>query len=84
MGLLNKIDHHATVMGRMAETLGVDFAESVATSPSTVRDYRQAVLRCTACTHEEDCMRWMQENPRAAAAPDYCRNKDILERLARG
>ena len=84
MGLLNKIDHRANVMGRMAETLGVDFAATVAASPSAVHEYRQAVLRCTVCTHEEECLRWMEAHPHAAETPDYCRNKDILEGLARG
>ena len=42
MGLFDKIDRSAQVMGRMAETLGVDFAEAIAHHPETVREYRQA------------------------------------------
>lgn len=82
MGLFDKIDHRTDVMTRMAQTLDVDFAEAIARSPETVREYRQAVMRCVACTHEGECTAWMETHPHAAEAPDYCRNKDILESLA--
>jgi hypothetical protein len=82
MGLFDKIDRSALVMGRMADTLGVDFAEAVAHNPETVREYRQAVMRCAACTHENECTGWMDAHPKASQTPDYCRNKDLLERLA--
>jgi hypothetical protein len=81
MGLLNKIDHRADVMNRMAETLDVDFAAAIAGHPEAVREYRQAVLRCVACGHEGECTAWMAEHPHAAQAPDYCRNKDIMATL---
>lgn len=84
MGLLDKIDRRAGVMTRMADTLGVDFAASIAQTPEAVREYRQAVMRCTACNHEGECTEWMDAHPHAEKAPEYCRNKDILERLAEG
>lgn len=83
MGLFDKIDHRTKVMTRMAQTLDVDFAEAIAHAPDTVREYRQAVLRCVSCAHEGECTAWMAEHPHAAEAPDYCRNKDIMESLAK-
>lgn len=83
MGLLEKIDRRTGVMTRMADTLGADFAAAIAQRPEAVRDYRQAVMRCTGCGHEGECTAWMQSHPRAEEAPDYCRNKDILESLAK-
>jgi hypothetical protein len=83
MGLFNKIDHRAKVMTRMADTLDVDFTAAIAQSPENVRTYRQAVMRCVSCGHEGECNAWMQDHPHAAEAPDYCRNKDILESLAK-
>lgn len=83
MGLLNKIDHRADVMTRMAETLDVDFAAAIAQSPEIVRTYRQAVMRCVACNHEAECTTWMDTHPNAAEAPDYCRNKDIMASLSK-
>ena len=84
MGLFDKIDRSAVVTGRMADTLGVDFADAIVQNPDSVRDYRQAVMRCTACDQEDKCIGWMETHPHAAQTPDYCRNKDILERLAQG
>ncbi|MDX5403071.1 MAG: DUF6455 family protein [Rhodobacterales bacterium] len=83
MGLFDKIDHRTKVMTRMAQTLDVDFAEVIAQAPEAVREYRQAVLRCVSCGHEGECTAWMAEHPHAAETPDYCRNKDILESLAK-
>lgn len=83
MGLFDKIDHRAGVMTRMADTLGVDFATTIAQAPEAVREYRQAVMRCASCNHESECMAWMDSHAHAEAAPDYCRNKDILEGLAK-
>ena len=84
MGLFRKIDHRADVMLRMAETLDVDFAAAIARNHDAGHVYRQAVLRCTACPHEDRCTVWMQDHPHADAAPDYCRNKDILANLGAG
>jgi hypothetical protein len=84
MGLLDKIDRRADVMNRMAETLDVDFAAAMAQNPGTVREYRQAVIRCVACGHEGECTEWMDSHPHAEAAPEYCRNKDIMAALAKG
>ena len=83
MGLFDKIDRRTAVMTRMAQTLDVDFPETIARAPGAVRDYRQAVMRCVACGHEGECTAWMDAHPHAAEAPDYCRNKDILESLAK-
>lgn len=82
MGLFDKIDHRADVMTRMADTLQVDFAAEILRDAGTVKVYRQAVLRCAACPHEDECTAWMQDHRQADAAPDYCRNKDILEGLS--
>jgi hypothetical protein len=84
MGLLDKIDRRADVMNRMAETLDVDFAAAITQNAESVRDYRQAVMRCVACNHEGECTAWMDSHPHAEHAPDYCRNKDLLESLAKG
>ena len=82
MGLFNKIDERAGVMGKMAETLGVDFAEKIAKDPNMVATYRDAVMRCTHCKHDGECKGWMADHAHADTTPDYCRNKDLLEQLA--
>ncbi|MEZ5676101.1 hypothetical protein SAMN06265173_10139 [Thalassovita litoralis] len=82
MGLFNKIDQRAGVMGKMAETLGVDFAEKITQDPNMTATYREAVMRCSHCKHDGECTGWMAEHPHSDTTPDYCRNKDLLEQLA--
>ena len=82
MGLFNKIDQRAGVMGKMAETLGVDFAEKIVQDPNMTATYREAVMRCSHCKHDGECTGWMAEHPHSDTTPDYCRNKDLLEQLA--
>lgn len=83
MGLFNRIDQRANVMGRMAETLDVDITEAFARHADTVRAYRQAVMRCTFCPHDNACTAWMDAHAHAEAAPDYCRNKDIFDSVTK-
>ena len=50
MSILSRIDHHETLMRRMADRNGVDLdlaLQSAAISPGEVR---AAVLSCTGCT----------------------------------
>lgn len=83
MGLFDKIGRRASVMGKMAETVGVDFAEKIAQDPNMASKYREAVMRCSHCSHDGECKGWMAEHPHATETPDYCRNKDLLEGLAK-
>lgn len=83
MGMFDKIGRRASVMGKMAETLGVDFAEKISQDPSVATTYREAVMRCSHCSHDGECKGWMAEHSTASETPDYCRNKDLLESLAK-
>lgn len=83
MGIFDKLDGRADLMGQMAETVGVDFAEAIIKDPEMARTYRQAVRRCAHCKHDGECKSWMKEHAHAEETPEYCLNKDILEHLAR-
>lgn len=82
MGIIDKFDRRAALMGKMAETVGVDFAEQIVSNPYQVAKYRDAVMRCMGCTHDAECKGWMADHPQAGEAPDYCHNKDLLGQLA--
>lgn len=84
MGMFDKFGRRATVMGQMAETVDVDFAQKVAQDPAMASTYREAVMRCVHCAHDGECKGWMAEHPQATETPDYCRNKDLLEGLSKG
>ncbi len=84
MGLLARIDRHARLVDRMADALGVDLGEEAMMGRMRPEDLRSAVLRCTGCSHVDACDTWLTAHPDGAtAAPDYCRNKQQLERVGR-
>jgi len=76
------VAHHAGLMEQMAETVGADLHEAVAEHRLSAADYRTAVIRCTTCEGAEECAQWMESHAGAEAAPAYCRNGDLLERLS--
>ena len=82
MNLFERIGRRAGVMGRMARTLDVDFAGRIARDEGAAAQYRGAVMRCAFCRHENACQGWMDGNEHAARAPEYCRNKDLLDSLS--
>jgi hypothetical protein len=85
MSVFSSIDRHAALMDRMADTLGVDLAELSLRGELAPEAYRQAVLRCTGCTDPGGCAKWTAAHPEGASrAPGFCRNKEQMERLARG
>ncbi|MDR9483864.1 MULTISPECIES: DUF6455 family protein [Sediminimonas] len=82
MKLFATLSRRADVMGQMARSLGVDFGERIAHDSESASEYRAAVFRCASCTHEVECLSWMNGHKDAKEAPKYCKNKDLLDRLS--
>jgi len=82
MKILETFSRRADVMGRMAQTLGVDFGARIARDHGVAEQYRNAVMRCASCTHEAECLNWMNGHKDAKEAPKYCKNKDLLDNLS--
>ena len=81
---LSKIDRHAELMNRMADTVGADFSRAIVSGAMSGEQYRQAILSCTNCSHPEECASWLEANPGGAEqTPEYCRNAGLFDRLAR-
>jgi hypothetical protein len=76
-----KMRHHAGLFGRMSEVIGADLPAAVRSGQLTAADYEQAVVRCTGCSGTSSCEKWLETEPSAAEAPDYCRNADLLAAL---
>lgn len=73
---------HAALMHQMAATLGADLdhAEMQGDLPPEMRE--EMLLACTGCSDPTGCAHWLSRTAKAADAPGYCRNGDILHRLA--
>lgn len=79
----SKIRHHAALMDRVAARLGIDLEAAVFDGKMAFGEVSEAVLRCADCPNPEDCAHWLdREEERAEAAPVYCQNRALFERLS--
>ncbi len=78
----SKLDHHADLVADMAKVRDVDIGQAMIDGKLSASEYRNAVRRCTGCTSPEACAVWLSEHPDGAdAAPEFCRNGHLFERL---
>lgn len=83
MGLLTRLDRHADLVGRMADTLGVDLVEAAQRGDIGEGSLRNAVHTCMGCTQPGACESWLDAHSQGASeTPDFCRNKAMLDRMA--
>lgn len=83
MGFFSRLAKHEALFDGMAQRLGIDFNAWVAHDTVHAGDYRTAVLSCTACKADGPCQAWQANTTTASEAPDFCRNKRMLETLKR-
>lgn len=78
----SKLKHHAVLMDRVAARLGIDLEAAVFDGQMAFDEVADAVLRCVECANPEDCAHWLaRDEAQAAAAPVYCQNRALFERL---
>lgn len=81
---IDRLSRHAGLVGRMADTLGIDFAEALEHGVLTPGGLRGAVINCAGCERTGECAGWLDAHSNGAeATPSYCRNKMVLNALAR-
>lgn len=85
MGMIDRIDRHAALMHRMSDTVAADLGDALVEGRLSAEALRAAILSCTRCDSVEACQHWLAEQADAPAqnAPEYCRNRELLARLAR-
>lgn len=81
MGWMGKVARHADLVSEMAQTVGADIGGAMEEGRLDPARYRSAVMRCTTCEAAEECPGWMASHPGAAAAPGYCKNRDLMAAL---
>lgn len=82
MNLFKKLDHHADLVNRMANTVGVDLGDAVLSGALSGQVLRSAVLNCCGCEGGAECPDWLNAHAHGAdVPPDYCRNRDLLAQL---
>ena len=84
MGLAKRIDHHATLFQGMAETVHADLGDALIDGRIDGQGLRAAVFQCMTCDNSGQCPDWIAAHEEGAeSAPEYCRNRRLLQRLAR-
>jgi hypothetical protein len=80
---MDRFDKHADLVGRMAETLGVDLGEQMMRGSLPPTEMRSAVMACIGCKEAGDCVTWLEAHAEGSdVTPSYCRNKERLQALA--
>lgn len=79
--LFATLNARAELVDRMARAVGAH--NGLLGNPSRAAVTRRAVSRCGQCDQTEACEHWLENNPVADHAPDYCRNRDLFDRLSR-
>lgn len=76
-----KFDKHARLMARMGDALGVDLELEVQTGRISEDDLETMTQSCVGCPDPMSCGHLLDRTDALSDAPDYCRNKAILEKL---
>ena len=76
------LKHHAALLDRMANAIGVDLQEAAVAGQVSIDEISDAVLDCTNCPDPAACRNWLDaRSGEATATPGYCRNADLLSDL---
>lgn len=79
MTILTRIDRHAELLDRMADTLGIDVAQEMIEGRLTPDGLDILVDRCMGCSDPEACQGWLDAKKDGAdAAPIYCVNGGVF------
>ncbi|MFW2588559.1 DUF6455 family protein [Sagittula sp. SSi028] len=76
----DRIKRHAALVDRSAAAMGVALDDAIARGALRVDELGDAVLRCTGCSQPGYCSDMMDLC--ANTVPAFCRNRDLLQRLA--
>lgn len=73
---------HAALFDRMSTHVGVDLQDQVMRGQLDISDITDGVLKCTSCSRPDECETWLAAGTHSGEpAPDYCRNRKMLDRL---
>lgn len=78
------LKRHAALVDRMATALGIDLEEEAMRGRLEFDEIADAVLRCTGCASPDHCQTVLAKGDSRSAPPGYCRNRDLMSRLASG
>lgn len=81
MSYIDKLQHHQRLMTRMAEQNGADVAIAEQVGLISPEEVFEATLACSGCSAVQACEAHLDQG--VAGLPGYCRNADMIGRLAK-
>ena len=83
MSMLAKIERHSALVTRMTEATGADVVAGMTDGTISETDLRRSVVNCMRCRMVGPCEDWLEETGEGPAqAPEFCRNKAMMDRLS--
>ena len=83
MSMLEKIERHSGLVNRMSDATGADIVAGMTSGEISETDLRRVVVNCMRCPMVEPCEDWLDETGDGPAkAPEFCRNKAMMDRLS--
>ena len=80
--MFEKIARHTDLVNAMAHSAGINLGYEVAERRLCPSTLRAAVVACMGCEKVSECKQFLADWPGAPrAAPEYCLNKAMIERL---
>ncbi|WP_170758457.1 DUF6455 family protein [Ruegeria lacuscaerulensis] len=76
------LKHHAALVDQMATKLGVDLESAALSGDISIDQISDAVIRCTDCPNPGHCQNFLNHPQPASRTPEYCRNQEMLSKLA--
>ncbi|MBV1869136.1 MAG: hypothetical protein KUG69_14725 [Marinosulfonomonas sp.] len=82
---MKKLNRHADLSYKMAETVGVDLTEVGQRGYFPPETVRSSIFSCMGCDDTSACEHWLEDHSKGAGeTPGYCRNSDLFAKLKRG
>ncbi|MCG7519360.1 DUF6455 family protein [Ruegeria sp. Ofav3-42] len=75
------LKRHAELVDNMATRVGVDLEDAAISGKVTIDEISEAVIRCSACSNPDHCEGLLAEPDHDGKTPEYCKNKELLDRL---
>ena len=83
MSMLEKVERHSALVNRMGDATGADFVGGITRGDLSELNLQNAVLNCMHCRMTGPCEDWLEETGEGPAeAPEFCRNKALMDRLS--
>lgn len=81
MSLIEGVFARTDRMFDMAVAMNRDLSARIPGSIYAGQELRGAVSRCLFCTDAKRCAKLVETEVHLASAPEYCRNREFLQRL---